>query len=902
MKKLYSIAAMAFAGIAINAATLTPGQALNRALAGDAGANGPAKAPASAYSLVATRFADKVPAVYVFSSEGRFLITSADDRVRSCLGYGDGMIDAANIPCNVEAWLQGYADEIAAYLGSAPEAPAFTATVDRPPMSTTQRAAIAPLCSARWDQEAPYNNMCPLIGRRRAMTGCAATAMAQVMKMHRHPQRGTGSHSYVYKGETYSADFSQSEYRWDDMLDIYMGAAIGTEAQRNAVALLMYDCGVSLDMMYDTSASGAYDHLAPYSLTEYFGYDPESIFQIYRDGYTDQNEWDEAVYESLEQGYPVLYTGQAPSGGHSFVCDGYSSAGLFHINWGWSGYCDGYFPLSALEPAGQGIGGAAGGYNSNQSAIVGVRPTPAGVRQRAFHNILGSGKFAYNGWNFTLTEYVANYCPVASEFYLGVVAIDSDGKETYFMNDFLRKLPGYDPNLSNWWYTAPAYNPEVKGLADGVYRVYPAIKVEGDNPRRMALRKSTQPMLWLKVEGERYRYTESAPAPDCNLSLASFDRREGDGPVVPGVMTDYKVVVSNSGPEAYDGYIYITVDRELSYNAATAVKVNIPVGQTVGIDFSTALSSGIHYLYVGDMTLNPVSGTPYEFTVSATGGAMIVAEAIDPIGEFYSDSPVKFDVTVRNTGSADYEGTVYLAIRRADSDEQLFEQTVTAAAGATANWISPEFTPKDFEAGEYYVRLLDADKNPTSNYSNSFYVQDRPHLRLASVTPVSGTTPGTVRLDLGLVNEAETKYDNFVDFVAVDADGAPAWSTQYGVLLAGGQRGRIVLQNVELGAGTYTFTATDISGHALNGSGIEFTVKATGIDAVDAADAVRVEAAGGVIAVSGAAPGMEVRVISASGAVIARAVADGEGCAMLRTGVAGVYIVTVGPKAFKVAF
>lgn len=892
---------MAIAGIAINAATLTPGQALTRALAGDS--SGAAKAPAAAYSLVATRFADKVPAVYVFSTDGRFVVTSADDRVRACLGYGNGAIDPENLPCNVEAWLQGYADEIAAYLSTAPETPAFEATVDRPQTLTTQRAAIAPLCSARWDQEAPFNNMCPIIGRKRAMTGCAATAMAQVMKMHRHPQRGTGSNSYAYRGETYSADFSQSEYLWDLMLDEYLGASSGTDSQREAVAKLMYDCGVSLNMMFDTSASGAYDFVAPYALTTYFGYDPESILQIYRDGYLNQNDWDEAVYESLEQGCPVLYTGQATSGGHSFVCDGYSSSGLFHINWGWSGYCDGYFPLSALEPAGQGIGGFAGGYNSNQSAIVGLRPTPAGTQQRTFQNIVGRGEFSYNGWSFTVSDYVANYCQDQAVFYFGVVVIDSKGKETYFFNDTRRELPGYDVDKNNWWFARPAYNPQVTGLADGVYRVYPAVKDEGGKPHRMSLSKSAQPMLWLTVKGaDNYRYAASAPVPDANLSLVSFEAPDGGGAVRPGVMTKYKVVISNNGPEAYNGYVYITVDRELSYNAATPVEVNVAAGATVGIDFSVALSSGIHYLHVGNMVLDPVAGAPYEFSVTGTNGAVIVAEEIKPVGEFYSDSPVKFDVTVRNAGQEDYDGTVYLGIINAQGDEQTFDQTVNVAVGATSNWVTPELTPSNFAPGDYTVRLLDADKNPTSSYTASFTVLARPNLRLVSVTPVSGSKVGTLRLDIGLTNDAETKYDNFVDFVAVDTEGAPAWSTQYGVLLAAGQRGRIVLQDVTLEPGTYTFTATDISGHALVGSGIEFTVKSTGIDAVDALDGIKVVAADGFIAVSGAAPGMEVRVISAAGAAISGGVADEFGRAMLRAGGAGVYIVTVGPKAFKVAF
>ncbi len=897
MKRFTNIAVMALAAVAMNAATLTPEQALSRVLADS---DGPAKAP-SAYTLVATRTAEQQPAVYVFNTPGQFLIASAEDGVRPCLGYGDGVIDPANLPCNFAAWLDGYAEEIAAYRAMNAGRPAVM-SVTSPSARVASRAAIAPLCETLWDQGAPYNNLCPTVSGRRAPTGCAATALAQVMKKHNYPAQGSGTNTYLSNGTTITADLSQSTYDWNNMIATYYSASSGTEAQRTAVAQLMYDCGVSLNMQYGATESGAFDFMPTYSLTKYFGYDADNMLEIYRAGFLEQDEWDDQIYESLAGGMPVFYTGQATNGGHSFVCDGYSSNSNFHINWGWGGYCDGYFPLSALNPSGQGTGGYEGGYNSNQSAVIGVRPTPAGETRRIHHHMVGSGAFTWNGWSFAISSYVAAFCLEPTDFQLGLKVIDGRGNVQYFLNDYVYHLNAYDRSANDWWLTNPRYQAPIKDLAPGTYRVYPAVKVEGGQPHVLPFDKSTNPMLYLTVDNmNNYEYSQMAPEVNAALSLVSFEPSDGV-PAQPGHQARYTLTLSNAGPEDYNGIVYISIDSELSYSNSVVVELNIPNGSTATQEFDLTAQTGVHTVRVANSSLVEIAGSPYEFVIGGDE-AVVVAESIAPTAVVYNNSEVAYDVTVRNAGAKDFSGNVWIALYSAGGDGAgMLDENISVAAGQTYTWTTAKMNLNDVEPGQYFAVLLSSDKELTSDYRSYFEILERPSLRLSSVTPLSGLSDGTIRLEIIVFNDAESDYDNDIDIVAYNSGNAPAWSTQKELKVAPGNRQRLMLQDVELGSGTYTLEITDISGAAIAGSGMAFTVKGASIDGVDAADNVKVTAADGCIVVTGAEAGEYVTVSSVTGATVAATVAGADGSVRFSpSAVRGVYLVTVGRTTFKVA-
>lgn len=303
--------------------------------------------------------------LYIFSDNEQFVITPADDSAPALLGYGP-KVDVDNLPPALDSFLKSYADQIK-WLAENPQ-------------SLRSRGSdydeVSPLLITRWNQSAPFFNQCPRDGVNYSVTGCVATAMAQIMKFHEWPrEHGYGSHSYEWKGQTLTCDFESTTFDWDNMLPDY-GTSYNT-VQANAVATLMKACGVSVDMNYSASTSGAYSYMISQALVDYFGYDKGTAFLL-RECF-DDDEWFNLIYSELEQGRPVYYSGAStqPNSGHAFVCDGYKGNGYFHINWGWGGNSDGYFLLSVLDPYEQGIGGSGSGFNIDQQAIIGIQPAIA---------------------------------------------------------------------------------------------------------------------------------------------------------------------------------------------------------------------------------------------------------------------------------------------------------------------------------------------------------------------------------------------------------------------------------------------------------------------------------------------------------------------------------------------
>ena len=304
--------------------------------------------------------------LYIYSADDSFMILPADDNSPVLLGYSDSSPFSTELNPALGYWLDFYNAELSA----APSADAEAST--RAAAERPQRDPIAPLTKTKWNQEAPYNELCPKVDGRGTVTGCVATAMAQVMKFYSYPAQGTGSHSYYWEPgkETLSFDYGSTKFDWNLMTDTYSSES--TEAERTAVATLMLACGISVDMHYDVGDSGAATMNMGTALMEYFGYD-HAMWMPIRD-YYGLYEWESMVYDELAEGRPVLYSGQGTAGGHQFICDGYNSDGFFHFNWGWGGLSDGYFRLTALNPASLGVGGGAGGFNSGQQIALGVKP------------------------------------------------------------------------------------------------------------------------------------------------------------------------------------------------------------------------------------------------------------------------------------------------------------------------------------------------------------------------------------------------------------------------------------------------------------------------------------------------------------------------------------------------
>lgn len=315
----------------------------------------PQKAKAKSRTATTASTSD---AYYVFNNDaGGFVIIAGDDAVTPVLGYtSTGSFDAENLPDGLKDLLKSYERQIAA-LGNSYQA-----------NQTATRAAFTGeklLNTAKWNQDDPFNKYTP----NNYVTGCVATAGAIVMKHHGYPTKGTGSHSYTLNGKTVSASFEHT-YDWASMPERYdktNGAAF------DGVARLMADLGVAVEMKYAKDGSGSYIGDLVTALQKYYGYSKLSHLMAIED--VGAEAWNGRLREEIDANRPVLYAASDPNtgGGHAFVIDGYKDES-FSVNWGWGGYCDGFYKIGALNPQSPGqINNSK--YNAEQSAVFGMEPS-----------------------------------------------------------------------------------------------------------------------------------------------------------------------------------------------------------------------------------------------------------------------------------------------------------------------------------------------------------------------------------------------------------------------------------------------------------------------------------------------------------------------------------------------
>ena len=371
MRHVFLTLSFLLAGMVANAAPINSAQALRNAQAflQSKGINIQTKSMRRAPSANGT---EELAPYYVFNlgDDKGFVIASGDDRAYPVIAYSDtGSLELDNLPENVQYWLDFYKRRIEALKGLKTTGEGTTAKSKRLPVTV-----VEPMLTSKWDQRHPFNLSCPVNQNgKRCVTGCVATAMAQLMYHHRkystrqvmadipgfHQEWGdTVAVETVPKGTVID---------WNNMLDEYVVNNY-TEAQAMAVANLMLYCGISVDMFYGAYASGAFSSNIVSALVRYFDYD-EEVMEYDRCNYTDE-VWERMIYGELAKGNPVVYSGSDYyNGGHAFVLDGCDADGYVHVNWGWGGFCDGYFLLTT-----DGYDKALDGYSEGQSGIFGAIP------------------------------------------------------------------------------------------------------------------------------------------------------------------------------------------------------------------------------------------------------------------------------------------------------------------------------------------------------------------------------------------------------------------------------------------------------------------------------------------------------------------------------------------------
>ena len=341
----------------------------------------PAVTRSTECTLAYTKSNDRSDALfYVYNVGGGFVIVSADDAVKPVLGYStNGSFDPQNIPANCAAWLQDYADQIA-YVKEHNLSASETVQQEwteleegRMPSRSGNSRAVEPLITTTWDQSPWYNSLCPGEDDDQAVTGCVATAMAQIIKYYEYPAHGLGTHGYTdsyygdlfvdYENTTYRYDLMPNELDWDT-----------PDEQVNAVATLIRDCGVAVNMAYSSYESSAYDLAARAAFVTQFGYEAHIANK------DEDSVWIVMLKEELDQARPIFYSGKGrfwgSNGGHAFICDGYDANDFFHFNFGWSGSYNGFFQIGAITtddytPGSNIIGHEGTGFtvNSNNCAV-----------------------------------------------------------------------------------------------------------------------------------------------------------------------------------------------------------------------------------------------------------------------------------------------------------------------------------------------------------------------------------------------------------------------------------------------------------------------------------------------------------------------------------------------------
>lgn len=373
-----------------------------------------------------------------------FVIVSGITNLPDILAYSDYEdFTTEQIPESVKYWLSCY-DDMAYHSAKS------TQSAENPPKDVRPEGVSPLLGNIQWGQGSPYNQQCPVYNGSLCVTGCVATAMAMVMKYHQYPSCGTGRISYttatrhipVYR------NLSDHPLLWESMNSRYDNSS--TSVQKAAVANIMAGCGAAVKMDYSPDGSGAYQYDMLRAYVEYFGYDVDASFLL-RDFYS-THTWHSLLIKELNEGRPVNYAGSNNSdGGHSFIIDGYQMSGnesypYYHLNWGWSGRCDGYYYLSDLRPKENSEYYTSRTFSEGQQMLIGVKPddnVQSNERTLSTDDVKVYPSSVKPGNRFSLTVssiYNLSYLPFTGKVYVMLADKDSTiilGSKTVTNLEFL---------------------------------------------------------------------------------------------------------------------------------------------------------------------------------------------------------------------------------------------------------------------------------------------------------------------------------------------------------------------------------------------------------------------------------------------------------------------------------
>lgn len=652
---------------------------------------------------------------YAFNLEQGYVIVSGDDEMTELVGYAEnGFFDAENVPPQMQLWLDGYAEYVAAVQSGKAKARKIL-------LSDSPSVVVEPLVTTKWNQDAPFNNFAPEYtddnnNTQRCATGCAATAMAQIMKFHNWPEQGVGHYSYEHQSfGTISSNFSEHVYDWTNMIDRYNNGEYSSE-QADAVALLMKDCGVSLNMNYGpVSGASIYSYYPAFK--NYFRYSSRTVN---RSG-CETAEFTKIITDELQEGRPIIYCGTGEDGGHAFVVDGYDTNYFLHVNWGWGGYSDGYFDMNYMDPTGLGIGGGSGAFKWNQGIVL-ARPLKDGVEPYEFiqqlcfvpYDDVKGGIFCEQEMpankGDVVTILLRNTANLSGESFFGslnVGVFDDSGALVTMGNE--ERIENNNGELLEF-QSGSLYSVDLPmtlntaGIADGNYIVRAMSKADGDVWRKFA---STDCLNMTVADGKVYL---SAPTPNISMvGIGSYDTA-----TYKGFSFNADVTVHNSSSIPVDGSIMFTVTDSETGDALSGSLRAIVYDNC---DFKARISFPTTYdFFVIGKTYN-ISFTGFQTTDGKTlpiNNAIPLSFSIVENAEvqnsltFFNINGNPFGMTVSNENFSKTDDTMVCINCIGNANKETYMGYIgieTYNLHTGSKWYSAIFKTVDIPQGAYYAQL-----------------------------------------------------------------------------------------------------------------------------------------------------------------------------------------------------
>ena len=644
-----------------------------------------------------------------FSNNDGFVLVGSIDQHDNIIGYCDhGTFDTEQLPPNMRAWLDSYIKN-ARRSKNNESSHSLLSTSHYP-----TKSAIAPMLKCKWNQDAPYNDQCPMFNGKHAPTGCTITAMAQIMYYHRCPTVATSAiPAYTpnnSSGTNYPAlaALEPTTFDWDKIYPTYENNEDGSE-----VARLNKYLGTAAKTNYSENSSAATGYEALNAVIKYFGYDA-SGYALWRKQLT-YGEWIDTLYAELQAKRPILFSGTSPDNAHSFIVDGYSEEDYFHVNWGWGGTSDGYYRVVFMDPKDQGLGGSEGNeaYTSDQVAFFNVKPNDGGslsamltvLDNWLYTDPQGTGEFETHDETSTSTfiqghGYLVypvmnsfNHNAINGEFALGCRLVKNDGSVT---RDYEWASANFDANsgLDNHSYILylnPLTDP---ALTDGQYKLHFISKLKNADTWQLD-NDSEDHYIDILLNHSNGKLTATSVSRKAKLTVKGV---KIDTPVpTAGQTCDVTITLHNEGDNTYHGDLYLSSNK----NSLSIIACDVKPSETVDVKMSfTPKNSGVINYTIEDINVSELYNgtiTVAESNTTSNLDLTITHNVTNAVGTIIPAPRALIDVTVTNNNDKTYKGEISIYCFKWTGSEYKFvyktkEETIPAHQTVVLHRESPNLT------------------------------------------------------------------------------------------------------------------------------------------------------------------------------------------------------------------